>query len=124
METKWFAILLMVICTLFTSVAQILYKFGAAKLPLIFTNYHLLGGLFLYGIGAVIFVTALKFGEVTVLYPIIATSYIWVAILSNLTFSESLGGFKLIGIALIFAGITVIAVGTRKKAIVKHGRPA
>ncbi len=124
METKWFAILLMVICTLFTSVAQILYKFGAAKLPLIFTNYHLLGGLFLYGIGAVIFVTALKFGEVTVLYPIIATSYIWVAILSNLTFSESLGGFKLIGIALIFAGITVIAVGTRKKAVVKHGGTA
>ena len=110
----------MVICTLFTSVAQILYKFGAERLPLIFTNYHLLGGLFLYAVGAVIFVTALKFGEVTVLYPIIATSYIWVALLSRSIFSEALGGFKLAGIVFIFIGITVIAVGSKKKGIVKY----
>jgi undecaprenyl phosphate-alpha-L-ara4N flippase subunit ArnE len=120
METRWFAILLMVICTLFTSAAQILYKFGAAKLPLIFTNYHLLGGLFLYAIGALIFVIALKFGEVTVLYPIIATSYIWVALLSAAIFSEIINVYKGAGIALIFIGITVIAAGSKKKGIVKY----
>jgi len=120
METKSFAIVLMVLCTLFTSIAQIFYKFGAMKLPAIFTNYNLFIGLFLYAVGAVIFVTALKFGEVTVLYPIIATSYIWVSILSWLIFSDMINAYKLVGIASIFIGITTIAVGSKKKGIIGY----
>jgi len=115
METKWFAIVLMLVCTAFTSVAQIFYKYGAARLPEIFTNYPLLIGLFLYGLGAVIFVTALKFGEVTVLYPIIATSYVWVSILSWFIFSETINVFKWLGILAIVAGITTIAFGSKEK---------
>ncbi len=110
----------MVVCTLFTSVAQIFYKFGALRLPEIITNYHILIGLVLYGIGALILVTAFKFGEVTLLYPIIATSYIWVSILSWIVFSETIGIFKSIGIAFIIIGITVIAFGSKKKAVIDY----
>lgn len=110
----------MVVCTLFTSIAQIFYKFGAMKLPVIFTNYHLFIGLFLYGFGAVIFVTALKFGEVTVLYPVIATSYVWVSMLSWIIFSEIINIYKWLGIAFIVAGIMTIALGSKRKGIVRY----
>ncbi len=124
MTTKWFAIALMLFCTAFTSVAQIFYKFGAAKLPVIFTNYHLFIGLGLYALGAVIFVIALKFGEVTVLYPIIATSYIWVSILSWAILSEAINLYKWLGIIAIFAGITTIALGSKQAEAAKHGGKA
>ena len=114
MEIKWFAIVLMLVCTMFTSAAQIFYKFGADRLPEIFTNYPLIIGLCLYALAAAIFVLALKFGEVTVLYPIIATSYIWVSILSWIIFGEVITAFKWIGIAGIVAGITIIAFGSKK----------
>ena len=104
----------MVICTLFTSTAQVFYKIGSAKLPVIFTNYPLLLGLLLYALGAVVFVIALKFGEVTILYPIIATSYIWVALLSWRIFGDVLNLYKSIGIIAIFVGITVISIGGNK----------
>lgn len=115
MGTKWFAVILMVICTLFTSTAQIFYKFGAVNLPVIFTNIPLITGLVLYGFGAIIFVTALKFGEVTVVYPIIATSYIWVALFSWIIFNDNMNFHKIFGISAIVAGITIISLGSRMK---------
>ncbi len=120
MEKRGFAIFLMVTCTIFTSIAQIFYKLGALRLPEIFTNYPIFIGLILYGIGALILVTAFKFGEVTLLYPIIATSYVWVSILSWIVFSETIGFFKWFGIAFIIAGITVIALGSKKKAVIDY----
>jgi len=120
METKWYAILLMIVCTFFTSVAQVLYKAGAIRLPEIITNYPLLLGMLLYILGAVILVVALKFGEVTVLFPIIATSFIWVSIFSRIIFSETINAYKWMGIIAIFAGITVIAFGSKKKEIIRY----
>lgn len=120
METKWFAITLMVICTFLTSIAQIFYKIGAMRLPEIITNYPIFIGILLYSIGAVVLVVALKFGEVTVLYPIIATSFIWVNILSWIVFSEALNITKWIGIIMIVAGITTIALGSKRKSLIRY----
>ena len=110
----------MVLCTVFTSAAQVLYKIGASMLPEIFTNLHLIAGLALYGIGALLLVTAFRFGEVTLLYPIIATSYIWVSILSFFLFSENIGIFRWVGISLIIFGIILISSGSRKNAVVDY----
>jgi undecaprenyl phosphate-alpha-L-ara4N flippase subunit ArnE len=120
MEKKWIGVFLMVVCTFLVSLAQILYKIGAMRLPEIITNYPAILGILLYGIGALVFVIALKFGEVTVLYPIIATSFIWVSILSNAIFSEPLNIYKWIGIASIFIGISIIAVGSKKKGLIRY----
>jgi drug/metabolite transporter (DMT)-like permease len=117
MATKLWAVGLIFLCTTLTSSAQIFYKFGAAKLPLIFFNWPLLTGLTLYGIGAIIFVIALKGGDVSVLFPIIATSYVWVSLLSNYFFNEPLNIFKWVGIFLIMVGISVIGFGSREKKV-------
>lgn len=119
MRTKGWAILLMIVCTAFTSAAQLLYKSGAERLSFnlfeLITNYALIGGLLLYAVGAVILITALKGGEVSVLYPIIATSYIWVSLFSWVIFNEGLNIFRWMGVGLIFLGVTMISFGSRGK---------
>ena len=92
MNTQYKSIVLVLICTLFTSVAQAFYKAGANKLVYTFqgliTNYQIIIGLVLYAIGSIILIKALKGADLSVLYPIIATSYIWVTILSGIVFNE------------------------------------
>lgn len=119
MGTKLSSIMLVVLCTLFTSVAQIFYKFGADKLSFnlltIITNYHIIIGLAIYGIAAAILIIALRGGELTVLYPIIATSYIWVALMSSFFFNEIINVFKWLGIFTIIIGIIFISFGGKEK---------
>ncbi len=120
MAKKW-AIGLIFLCTLFTSTAQIFYKFGAGKLSFdlfsIITNWQVITGLCLYAIGAVLLIIALKGGELTVLYPIIATSYILVSILSNYFFGEIINLYKWTGIIAIFFGIIFVTKGAEKSKI-------
>ena len=124
MSTKAWAIGLMVLCTAFTSVAQIFYKLGAERLSLDFfaliTNLPLITGMVLYILGAVIMIIAFKGGEVSVLYPIIATSYIWVSLMSLYFFGDALNLFRWTGIFVIITGIIFISVGSKEKEGLKH----
>ncbi len=137
MGTKWWAIALVLLCTLVTTSAQIFLKTGADALPkfsffldlikginifqllfIFLTNWQLLVGISLYAIGAVILILAFKGGEVTVIYPIFASSYIWVSLLSVYFFSEPLGLLKLAGIFIVISGITFIALGSKNKSAI------
>jgi multidrug transporter EmrE-like cation transporter len=124
MPTKTWAIWLMVLTTIFTSIAQVLYKLGANKLQFnlisIITNIPLIAGMALYILGAVIMIIALKGGEVSALYPVIATSYIWVSLLSMYFFNESLNLLRWTGIFIIIAGIISISIGSKQKEIIEY----
>jgi len=124
METKAWAIGLVFFVTALTSSAQLLYKTGAERLSLdiiaLITNWPLISGMFLYGIGAVLLIIALKHGEVTVLYPIIATSYIWVVLFSWILFGESLGLLKILGILAIVGGIILISKGSKPTGVIQY----
>ena len=122
MPTKPWAMLLILATTLLTSSAQILYKLGILEIPSskfdlisIITNYYIIGGLLLYGIGAILMIISFRGGEVSVLYPIIATSYIWVSILSMYLLGEKMNAFRWIGVFIIIAGILSISYGSREK---------
>lgn len=122
MRTKWWAILLIALTTLLTTAAQILYKIGANKLALDFnkliTNWFLPAGFILYCIAGVILIISLKHGEVSVLYPIFATCYIWVMIFSAIIFNETFNGLKIMGSIIIIVGIVWLSIGgTRRSAI-------
>lgn len=124
MATKLSAIILMVLCTGLTSFAQVFYKKSVSTLSLnfmsIITNYNLIIGLFLYGIGAVIMLYAFKHGEVTVLYPVIALSYIWVSLLAAYFFGEHMNILKWIGVLIIMGGIIVIGIGGKRSETTKY----
>lgn len=113
----------MLITTLFTSVAQVLYKFGAASLSFSFSgilfNYYLIGGLVLYGIGAVIMIIAFRSADVSLLYPVIATSYIWVSLLSLWLFNETVSLLHWFGIVVIIMGVVFVGLGSKTE--VAHG---
>ena len=124
MDKKNYAIFLMFLTTILTSSAQIIYKFGIDNLEFnllsILSNWQIMLGLFLYGIGAVMMITALKHGEVSILYPIIATSYIWVSIGSSMFFSELMNLWKWLGIFAIIMGVFVISYGSGKEEAIAY----
>ena len=118
MATKLWAIGVVLFCTLLTSTAQIFYKFAAEKLSFnvlsIITNVNLLMGMLLYAVGGILLILSLRGGEVSVLYPIIATSYIWVSFLSIHFLNESMNLYKWLGVFTIVAGIVLIGYGSKK----------
>ena len=119
MATKLWAALLVLLTTLLTSSAQLLYKYGSSSLSLnpleLITNYYLIGGLLLYAIGGALMIISFRGGEVSVLYPIIATSYIWVSFLSIFFLKETMNNFRWLGIITIMAGIVLIGYGSKDK---------
>ena len=118
MATKLWAMGLILSSTLLTSTAQLFYKFGSAKLSLdilsIITNFELIIGMVLYAISGILLIISFRGGEVSVLYPIFATSYIWVSFLSIYFLGEIMNIFKWLGIFTIMAGIVLIGISSKK----------
>ena len=108
---------MIVVFTIVAAVAQPLFKTGANHLfanPTILglvTDIPLIAGLALYGGGSVLMILALRHGELSVLYPVISLSYVWVAILSVVIFHETMSPVKIAGIATIIAGVAVLGRG-------------
>jgi multidrug transporter EmrE-like cation transporter len=122
-------------CTLLGAAAQLLIKHGLNNLPLlvdpalgsasaqlpliawkILSNLPLFGGLCLYGMSTGLLVLALRYGELSVLYPIIALTYVWVSLLSVTLLGESMNPYKALGLAIIVCGVTILGRGPRKPA--------
>lgn len=121
--TRSESILLVAFCTLLGAAAQVLMKIGAEKLhsvgadkiltdPMILlANWGVMGGLSLYGVFTLLLIFALRDGELSVLYPIIALNYVWVTFLSLLLFHETMNPFKFCGITVIVLGVVVLGRG-------------
>ncbi len=113
-------IILMIICTIFTSLGQILWKLGVAKIStdslITIFNLPFILGFVSYGIGAILMLLAFQQGELSLLYPIVATSYVWVSILSSQIFpTDSMNGWKWLGIILILISVSLFGLGEREK---------
>jgi drug/metabolite transporter (DMT)-like permease len=124
MATKTFAIIMMVFCTFLVSSAQVFYKKGATLLEFnlmsLITNHNILIGLILYGLGFLIMIYAFKNGEVTVLYPIITLSYVWVSLMSVYLFNEVMNIYKWVGVIIIIIGIIFIGFGGKNSKVLEY----
>jgi multidrug transporter EmrE-like cation transporter len=113
------SILLVFSCTILGAAAQLLMKVGMSHFnpqPVaLLTNIPLIAGYALYGINTLMLVLALREGELSMLYPIIALTYVWVTLLSYLLLAEKSNLFKNIGIATIVIGVAVLGRGGRKQ---------
>ena len=118
MATKLWATVLVFLSTILTSSAQILWKIGSKSLTFnilsILTNYYIMGGILIYIVAGALLILSFRGGEVSVLYPIIAMSYIWVSLLSVKFLGETIDGWKSIGIISIIMGIVLIGYGSRE----------
>ncbi|HTS30552.1 MAG TPA: EamA family transporter [Bryobacteraceae bacterium] len=112
------SVLLVFSCTVLGAAAQILMKTGMAHfdphLPALLTNFPLIAGYFLYGVNTLMLVLALREGELSMLYPIIALTYVWVTLLSYWLLHEPPNLYKNLGIAIIVIGVAVLGRGGRK----------
>ena len=114
------AIFLIVLFTLIAAIAQPLFKIGANDLAAnltvggLLTDFPLIGGLTLYGFGSILMIWALRNGELSVLYPLISLSYVWVAILSVVIFHDRMSGLRISGIATIIAGVSLLGIAGRR----------
>lgn len=113
MKTRYLGIFLILFTAILISIGQLLLKAGVNKLELslygLITNYILIIGVVVYFTSAALFIFALKFGELSLLYPLFATSYIWVSLLSPRFFeSDSMNTLKWVGVFIIIMGVMFI----------------
>ena len=105
-------ITLMVLCTLFTAFGQLFYKYGSKTFSFtlqgILTNHYLFLGFFFYGIGAIILMAGLKFGNLSLLYPFVSLNFIWVTLLSVFKLGETINSFKINAIIMVILGVFFI----------------
>ena len=115
METPFKSIVLFLIASVIGAVGQFLYKEGAQNasgknLMSFIANWRILIGVLCYIGVMVLFVAAFRIGgEMTVLYPMYASTFVWALLIGVLYLKEPLSIYKLCGAALIMGGMFLIA---------------
>ncbi len=116
MTTAILSMIIVFFATMIGAVGSLFLKYGsehfALNLKKLLTNYKVIFGLFLYGIASILFIIALRKGELTVLYPMTSLSYIWISLLSIKFLKEKMNKFKWLGILSIIVGVTLIGLGS------------
>ena len=109
----WKIILLTALAAFIGSIGQLEFKRGADNLQfdikLLLTNYHLILAIAVYCVSTVLYVYALNKEQLSILYPIIATSYIWTLLFSKIFLKEQVGLTSWAGVFFILLGVTLIA---------------
>lgn len=116
METELWAIGLVIIGGLIGGFGPIYLKKGSSmikrsRLDSIYKNKFLIIGILIYGISTIIFIPALKGGELSVLYPIVGLAYVWVCLYSKFMLKERMTLLKWAGIFIIIIGVSLIGIG-------------
>ncbi len=112
-------------CTLIGAASQILIKLGTRSLgehpsmvatalgiftvPMLFAGYARS-----WGLSTVLFVLALRRGELSLLYPVFTLTYVWVTVLSVKILHESMNNLKIAGLVTIMAGVAVLGRASRQ----------
>lgn len=110
--TELIAIIAVFFATILGAFGAIYFKKGSRNvLTLRFKNTKLFYGLVFYSISALMFIWALKRGELSILYPITSLSYVWVSFLSIVLVGERMNKYKWIGILFIILGVSLIGFG-------------
>ena len=109
----WRIILLTALSAFIGSIGQLEFKRGADNLQfdikLLLTNYHLIIAIAVYCVSTVLYVYALSKENLSILYPIVATSYIWTLLFSKIFLKEQVGLTGWAGVFFILLGVTLIA---------------
>lgn len=73
------------------------------------TNLPIFGGLSCYVVSVVVWILALSRVEVSMAYPMLSIGYVVNALLAWFLFGEAVGPQRLAGIAVIIAGVIIVA---------------
>lgn len=117
------AILAIAAAAIIQVLGQLLIKTGAAQLGPnpsmlqtaigMITIPSLFAGYACYGIFTIIMVLALKHAELSVIYPIMSMTYVWLPLVSVLWLGEAINSPIIAGIAVITMGVAVLGLGEK-----------
>lgn len=110
---------LLFIANIFILVAgQVAFKFATRSIPegetnplRLLLNPIILAALSLYGVGALLWILVLKRFPLSVAYPVLSITYIFVMIAAALFFQEQITIQKVAGAVIIMIGIFVLSRG-------------
>jgi drug/metabolite transporter (DMT)-like permease len=114
--TIYEVILLTLLAALISSFAQLMFKRSVGKigtlkhLVKLLANRGVLLGLLCYAVGFLLELVALSGGQLSIVYPIFASSFIFVTLLSAMILKERISLLRVAGVLLVFAGIAIVAV--------------
>ena|SRR3989338_3511549 len=115
MATQPWAIGLVIIASFIGSFGPIFLKKGSAQFSLsvkgIIENTYLLWGIAISALGNLLFIPSLKGGDLSVLYPLVSTIYIWVSIWSVIFLKEKMNLLKWVGVLTIIVGVAMVGIG-------------
>ena len=115
MTTPVSSIILVLVASLIGSLAMVLLKVGAdrhrRKQSFLRWTSVIVGGIALFLISSVLYLLGIKNGSLTVLYPMVATGYVWGLLWSRLFFGEPFNRNKFVGVTLVLAGVFFIGLG-------------
>jgi drug/metabolite transporter (DMT)-like permease len=111
---NYYAILIQLIASIASAVGSLFLKKSAAKFKInikkLLKNNNLIIGVLLYLITTILCIYALSMEDLSILYPVLSLSYVWVALLSIKFLREKMNFYKWLGIGLIIVGVIFITV--------------
>ncbi len=115
MDAPWTIPLMAGLC-MGAAVGALFLKQGAAALSrdvgALMRNWRLALGVALFGAATVVYVVLLRYEQLSVLYALGATTYVWTALLARVYLKERVGPLKVMGIVAIVAGIALVSVAS------------
>lgn len=78
---------------------------------LVLNHPYFIFGVVLYGSSFALYVNALSRTRLSIAYPFIGLTYVIVVILSATVLNEPVGAKTVIGVLLVFAGVSLIGLG-------------
>ena len=103
-------IILMLTASLLTCVGQLCWKLSASSALSL-----MLVGFVLYGCGALLMVVALRFGELSILHPMLSAGYVLSIVLGGVVLGESVTAYKAAGVAVILLGLVLLSAPEKKE---------
>ena len=112
-------VLLTIINSMLMVTGQTLWKLGASgkeihglgQLLRLFLSPYVISGLMVYAFASVLWIYILNKGELSYVYPIQSTAFIFALLIGTTFFKEQLTASKVIGVLVICLGVIII---TRK----------
>lgn len=104
-------LIIAIIASILAAVASLFLKKSTTNLKMNFAalrNKNFIIGVLLYGVSTLIYMIALKNGELNVVYPISSFSYVFVSLLSIKYLGEKMNAAKWAGIIFIIIGVFLI----------------
>ena len=86
------------------------FKFNARDVIGLARNRSVLFGLSAYVLSLAVYLVALHFGQLSYIYPVFASSFVFVFLISRYKLKEELTGMRMVGIALVVLGVVIVSL--------------